>query len=531
MSTNDMAVTQRLNELLQRRREGIVSRRTFLKAATALGLSMPLATAFERGALAYLQDAPEGQLNIAMQRVLVSLDPHGPQSVEEPTAVIATHIFGTLLTRDGATGELIPSLATDWAADGNTWTFNLREGVTWQDGAPFTSADVQGSLQRVIDLEGPLAPLWATVTEIGAPDDLTRHHHNQRTASAPCRPAPPCCSSRRSRPRTRKASSTIRSDIGPYAFSSWEPDSQIELVVSDTYWGEPASVGTLVFRDIPETAAKATAIETGEIDFTWGLPADQLPILAENEDLVIDGTPSYAYYFNWFNSSREPFTDARVRQAMNYAIDRETLAADLLQGVGIVATAPIPATVFGWSEQTPYTYDPEKAKSLLAEAGLADGFDTHVIWVPGSGPQDRELILSFISNWADIGVNVESQEMEQAAWLEKLLALDWDMDFQTNTVRTGDADFTLRRLYTSTANRNGYANAGAGRDPAGGRRRIRPGRARSSSTPRQTRSSGTRPSASSPSICRPITSMNKRIVGFEPTPSTIPNFATVTIAE
>lgn len=530
MASIDTTVAQRLNELVLRRREGIVSRRTFLKTATALGLSMPLATAFERSTLAALQDAPEGQLNIVMQRVLVSLDPHGAQSVEEPTAVIATHIFGTLLTRDGETGDLAPSLATEWeATDDTTWQFKLRDGVTWQDGSPFTSADVKFTLERVLELEGPLAPLWATVTEVGTPDPLTV----TITTSEPIGTVP--------------ASSTLlfitpaaltNSDgffdapvgLGPYAFSSWERDSQIELVVSDTYWGTPASVGTLVFREIPEVAAKVTAIETGEIDFTWGLPADQLPSLRENSDLVIDGTPSYAYYFNWFNSSREPFTNPLVRQAMNYALDRETIATDLLQDVGKVASAPIPETVFGWAAQTPYTYDPDKAKSLLAEAGLADGFDTHVIWVPGSGPQDRELILSFISNWADIGVNVESMEMEQAAWLEKLLALDWDMDFQTNTVRTGDADFTLRRLYTSTANRNGYANTDLDK--------ILLDAAAASDQDQRAELYA--------QACKIIWDdavgvfpfdlttnyvMNKKIQGFVPTPSTIPNFATVTIVE
>ncbi len=529
MSSIDNAVTQRLNQLIQDRRAGALNRRTFLKATTALGLSIPLATAFEYGALATLQDAPEGQLDIAMQRVLVSLDPHGPQSVEEPTAVIATHIFGTLLTRDAATSELLPSLATDWSAEGNSWTFNLREGVTWQDGTPFTSADVQSSLQRVIDLEGPLAPLWATVTEIATPDDLTV----TITTSEPLGTVPASSTLLFITPAAGSNEEGFFDDpvgIGPYAFSSWERDSQIELVASESYWGEPASVGTLVFRDIPETAAKATAIETGEIDFTWGLPADQLPILAENDDLVIDSTPSYAYYFNWFNSSREPFTDSRVRQAMNYAIDRETLAADLLQDVGVVATAPIPSTIFGWSEQTPYTYDPEKAKALLAEAGYPDGFDTHVIWVPGSGPQDRELILSFISNWADIGVNVESMEMEQAAWLEKLLALDWDMDFQTNTVRTGDADFTLRRLYTSTANRNGYANeeldallleAAAESDQD----------ARLELYDQANRIIWDDAVGVFPFELQTNYVMNKNIEGFEPTPSTIPNFATVTISE
>ncbi|MGD9711965.1 MAG: ABC transporter substrate-binding protein [Thermomicrobiales bacterium] len=458
MTVDNQIVGRRVHELIHRRAEGILSRRGFLKAATGLGLSLPLATMLEsRGAFA-LQDSEAGELNIVMQRVLVSLDPHGAQSVEEPTAVIASHIFGTLVTRNFETGDLEGSLATSWeAVDDVTWQFTLREGVMWQDGTPFTSADVKFSLERVLELEGPLAPLWALVTSVEAPDDLTI----TITTSEPQGTVPTNASLFYVTPAALSNEEGFFDapvGLGPYQFSSWTRDSQIELVASDSYFGDPASVGTLRFREIPEVAAKVTAIETGEIDFTWGLPADQLPALRENADLTIDATPSYAYYFNWFNSSREPFTDVRVRQAMNYAIDRETLAADLLQDVGVVASAPIPSTIFGHAPQTPYAYDPERAMSLLAEAGLEDGFDTHVIWVPGSGPQDRELILSFISYWAAIGVNVESREMEQAAWLEDLLALEWDMDFQTNTVRTGDADFTLRRLYTTSANRNGYGN-------------------------------------------------------------------------
>jgi peptide/nickel transport system substrate-binding protein len=143
---------------------------------------------------------------------------------------------------------------------------------------------------------------------------------------------------------------------------------------------------------------------------------------------------------------------------MWHALDIQTMATDLLTDVGTPAQAPIPSTVFGFAAQTPYAYDPDKAKALLAEAGLPDGFSTRIIWVADSGPQDRELLETAIAYWAAVGITVENGEMERAAWLEDLLALNWDMDFQTNTVRTGDADFTLRRLYTSAANRTGYAN-------------------------------------------------------------------------
>ena len=148
--------------------------RGFLKAATALGLSVPTVAVLDQHGLAALQDDASGELNIVLQRVLVSLDPHGAQSVEEPTAVLASHIFGTLVTRNFETGDLQPSLASAWeATDETTWQFTLRDDVTWQDGSPFTSADVKFSLERVLELEGPLAPLWALVTDISAPDDTT----------------------------------------------------------------------------------------------------------------------------------------------------------------------------------------------------------------------------------------------------------------------------------------------------------------------------------------------------------------------
>jgi peptide/nickel transport system substrate-binding protein len=134
------------------------------------------------------------------------------------------------------------------------------------------------------------------------------------------------------------------------------------------------------------------------------------------------------------------------------------MVRDLLPGVGKRASAPIPESVFGHAPQQPYNYDPAKAKQLLAEAGRPNGFEVGVIWNPGSGPQDRELLQAMISYWNAIGVRVRSLEQERAVWLDNLLKLNWDMDFQTNFVTTGDADFTLNRLYHSRGNRNGYKN-------------------------------------------------------------------------
>lgn len=453
-----------IDELIDGYRHGALSRRTLIQRLTAFGVTAPLA-----GLIAARPEAvsaqstpsagsPSGELVVVLPRSLVALDPHGAQSVEEATAVVSSHVLDTLIGRDPATGELVPRLATSWeAVDETTWTFKLREGVTFHDGSEFTSADVKASLERVLELEGPLAPLWGPVTAVEAPDPLTV----EIKTSEPVGTVPVSATLLFIGPAAGIANEGFFNQpygLGPFKFVSWTPDAELVIEANEAYRGGSPGLQRIVIRDIPETAARVTALETGEIQFTYGLAADQLPALQENPELTIDSTPSYGYYFNWFNSQREPFTDARVRQAMAYALDVEAMATELLAGVGQPALAPIPSTVFGFEAQTPFQYDPERAKALLAEAGYPDGFETTLQWNPGSGPQDRELVLAMISYWDAIGVRVENLEKERAVWLEDLLALNWDMNFQTNTVRTGDADFTLRRLYVSTANRNGYAN-------------------------------------------------------------------------
>jgi len=441
-----------------------MSRRSLVQRLAAVGVTAQLAGFLATRPEAALAQstpstgAPSGELVVVLPRSLVALDPHGAQSVEEATAVVSSHVLDTLIGRDPVTGELVPRLATAWdATEPTTWTFLLREGVMFHDGTPFTSADVKASLDRVIALEGPLAPLWAAVTAVETPDPMTV----QIVTSEPVGTVPVSATLLFIGPAAQMTNEGFFNQpfgLGPYRFVSWTPDAELVMEANPDYWGGAPGLQRIVIRDIPETAARVTALETGEVGFTYGLSADQLPSLQENEELTIASTPSYAYYFNWFNSQRAPFTDVRVRQAMAHALDVDAMVNDLLAGVGQRAQAPIPSTVFGFEAQPPFAYDPERARELLAEAGFPDGFQTTLQWNPGSGPQDRELVLTMIAYWDAIGVQVENLEKERAVWLEDLLALNWDMNFQTNTVRTGDADFTLRRLYVSTANRNGYAN-------------------------------------------------------------------------
>lgn len=456
---NDSTASATRQRLLSRRQltRGTVTAAGALAAAGMIGAESGLARTAPAAALR-AQGTPTGELVVSLPSRIVGLDALGAQGAEEPTRLIARHIFDTLVVRDPATGEYQPSLAVSWDTPEETsWVFTLRDDAVFHDGAPVTAADVKASLEHLVEAGGPLAPLWLALESIEAPDDTTVRINTATPLG------------------TMLANVALLAIVpgnqvgeegffnqpvgsGPFKITSYQPDQELVLEVNADYWGDAPGVQTLRFRDIPELSARVTALTTGEIDFTYQLPPDQIGLLSDNSDLAITLEPSYRYYFIWMNAQSENFADARVRQAMIHALDIEAIRSALLQDTGELMDAPIPSSVFGYAPQTPYAYDPERARALLAEAGFPDGIETDMIWAPGSSPQDREIAQALFSYWNTVGITVNDRQSERAQWLDDLLALNWEMDFQTNGVITGDADFVLRRLYHSSANRNGYAN-------------------------------------------------------------------------
>ncbi|WP_052352851.1 ABC transporter substrate-binding protein [Neobacillus dielmonensis] len=399
----------------------------------------------------------EQKMTVASDVGIISLDPYGSAHGEPSTILAATQIYDTLVIKDGDT--FTPSLAKEWKQpDDNTWVFTLRDDVTFHDGSKLTAKDVKASLDQLVQRkESPLTVLWAQLDSVEATDDTTVTIKTKTPLGnmlynltllfiTPADQA--------------TKDDFFRKPIGsgPFKVVSFQPEQDLVLSANKDYWNGAPKLDSVTVRNIPETAARMTAIETGEIDATWTIPADQINQLKQNKDIKIVDTPSYFYYFNWFNSSQKPFDDVRVRQAMWYAIDTKAIVNDLFGDTAEVMKAPIPSSVFGFSEQTPYEYNPEKAKQLLAEAGYPNGFETRMIWSKGSGPQIFELQKALASYWDKIGVKIIPDQLERAEWIEKLTALDWNMDLQTNAVISGDADYTLGRLYISQANRNGYKN-------------------------------------------------------------------------
>ena len=254
----------------------------------------------------------------------------------------------------------------------------------FSDGTPLTANDVKASLDRLIALEGPLTPLFTSVTETRADDDAT-------FTVVTSEPLGTMLSSL-SLIFIGQASGVESEEYwlspigtGPFVVDEYVADDHIDLVRNEDT-GRASAPRPLDDRQHARGAPRITALQTGEVDVLTGIPPDQVGGVEGEDGIEFVVEDSYQYYFMWFNQAHEPFVDVHVRQAMWHAIDIAGLVEDLDGDGATVALAPLTQSVFGAPALEPYTYDPELARQLLTEAGFPDGFSTTIHW-PGGWPQ------------------------------------------------------------------------------------------------------------------------------------------------
>lgn len=401
-------------------------------------------------------EAVEQHLTIAPQKFPTSLKNHAFPADESVQSVV-DQVLDTLVDRldDGTIG---PRLATAWEnPDPLTWVFELRDDAEFSDGTPLTSTDVRKSIENHIAINSVLAPLLTIVTNI----DDTDPHRLVLTTSEPDGTMLATMSIMYVGQGDKVADDAYwESPIGtgPFVVESFQTDERLVLARSETYWGEPASLETVEIRSIPEASGRIAALETGEVDMITNVAPDQSSAVASIADVQTITTPSTFYYLNWFNHGREPFTNEKVRQAMWHAIDLETIVPALFSDAAEIASAPLSSVVFGAPTLEQYEYDPELSKKLLKEAGYPNGFETSMIWPNDAGIGVDQLAQTLISAWAEIDVTVEPIAQERAQWTADFNAHEWDMSLFANSTATGDAHYTLGRLYTCAANRLGFCD-------------------------------------------------------------------------
>jgi peptide/nickel transport system substrate-binding protein len=214
---------------------------------------------------------------------------------------------------------------------------------------------------------------------------------------------------------------------GPFTFVEFVPADHTTLKRNDAYW-EPDQpyLDEIIFKPIPDETVKKTNLETGNVDWVDSVPPQDVDAMMSSSDYVVQTVNAPSYYYLGVNTTRKPLDDKRVRQAISYAVDREELAALALYDLGVPSQSPIPDGNFWKSEYAPYSRDVDKAKALLAEAGVGDGFDTEFL-VAQAYDASVKIAEGAQSELADVGINATIRSLEWSTWLDEEGAGNYDI--------------------------------------------------------------------------------------------------------
>lgn len=369
------------------------------------------------------------------------LDPQGAGGWV--THRINSQMFESLVAEDLKTpaGEapvpaIIPGLAESWeiSPDGLTYTFHLRSGVRFTDGTEFNAAAVEYNIRRMWDRDAPqfnaraagqTVFLWQHLAEITVVDPTTL----QLDLLQPFSPFLRVMAQGGSGSTgiiSPTALETYGNDIadhpvgtGPFKFEERIRGQRVSLVRNEDYWGEAPLLDRVVFRPIPDAAARIASIRNNETDIIAVPSPDSVPNLAEAGYEVAQAAPPHSWYLTP-NMNEEPMKDRRVRQAVSMAIDREGLAKHILRGTATPAVSVQAPANPGYEEHPEnFTFDPGKARELLAEAGYPDGFTTTLeTSVDGSGQIMPVAMAEYIQqNLAAVGITVNLKTYEWISYI------------------------------------------------------------------------------------------------------------------
>ncbi len=297
---------------------------------------------------------------------------------------VLNQIYDTLLyySPDG-TKDPEPRIAESYeiSDDGLDYTFHLRDDVTFHDGTPVTADDVVFSIElyKASEYQGSQISMLSSV-------EATDEHTVVCHLDAPYSPflqgiCSPMIASKAYYESSEDDFVNNPIGTGPYKFVSRAKGSNIKLEANEDYYRGAPEIKEVTFEVIPDSSTKAIALQTGEVNFAE-IDSATKPQLEANPAITIAEVPTSTFSYIAMNTEKEPFNDVKVRQAINYAIDRDNLVAVCYDGEAEVNSNICAKERFGYSDdQFQYTYDPEKAKELLAEAGIETPYDLGEILV------------------------------------------------------------------------------------------------------------------------------------------------------
>jgi peptide/nickel transport system substrate-binding protein len=428
-------------------------------------------------------------LRWASQGDFLTMDPHAQNESLNNTA--SAWIYEPLLTYDEKF-QLVPALATSWTRDGNLlWKFNLRKGVKFHDGTPFTADDVVFTIERAMSptsnfrvyttgIQGarkvddhtvlvyttvPNPVLLRQLTEIRIMSKAWSEKHNVTR--------PQDYVKKEETHASRNANGT-----GPYILKSREVEVRSVFVENPNWWGRSARKGNVtevVYTPVKSESTRTAALLSGELDFVLDPAPQDIARMKQTPNIkVVEGAETRTIFIGLDQQrdelqysgvkGRNPFKDLRVRQALYHAIDIEGIKRAVMRGLSDPTGAIIAPQVNGWTKEANQRlpYNVETAKKLLAEAGYPNGFDFTLDCPNNRYINDEEICKAIVAMWARIGLKVSLNAMPRATYFAKIQKYDTSAYLLGWGVPTFDALYSLQSLAT-TVGKEGDGNFNLGR--------------------------------------------------------------------
>jgi len=340
-------------------------------------------------------------------------------------------------------GSVQPSLATSWtaSADAKTWTFTLRKGVKFHDGTDFNAAAVKANFDRWLNpaLTYTDYAQLKNITQATVIDDTHIKFDLKNALSYfPGTLATYEAGIESPTSWTKAPNTVVHADnivgTGPYTFKEYTKTVHVLLERNPNYWGPKPAFKELEFKIITDAATREAQIRAGSADYIFQPPPSDLQSITSDPSLKALIGPSRRSVFLGIDTQdkQQPLLqDPRVRQALNYAVDRESIVKNVLFGLGDPAVSTIPPTMTHCSMSTQYTYNPQKAKDLLAAAG-ASGMSIRLLSPTGRLIQDFQAATAIAGNFRDIGLKVDGPQTKDYASLTAIYNVapekaNWDL--------------------------------------------------------------------------------------------------------
>ena len=407
--------------------------------------------------------------------VSMAADPTGldPEAVLNNTSgfVMAT-IYDGLTRYKPGTVEVEPGLAQSWdiSSDGLTYTFHLRKGVKFQDGSPVNAAAIVENLDRQLKKDDPnyifntgpvqsyLDFTYGSMTSYRAVDDSTVEMKLKAPSAALLASLAMVWNGVVSPTAVAKYGKDFRNHpvgSGPFIFREWRERDQVALDANPNYWKGKPKVDHLVFKEYPDAQAGLLALKRGDVQIMGDVATPVIGSIKSDPNLELLTQPGLAVNGMAMPNEVAPFNDKRVRQALNYAVDKNAINKALYSGLATTLVSPLPEAQWGFDKSLKgYPYDPAKAKELLAAAGVKPGLKVELLTYStprGYNPAGADLAVALQGYLQKVGVEASVRKLDIGAFLAQTRSGKFEGMFVTGfSGDNGDPDNFLNALFNSS---------------------------------------------------------------------------------